>query len=169
MGHARRASRRLAVSVALAAAALLTVGAGEAFAGQIKVCKQISAGSTDSLRTKEFSFTVTTDHPSHPGPYTISGVRSGECRLLTNGWYPRDIPHLKPNGMPTRATVTEVMTGGYVVQNVTVSGSRGMVSRSCTTDAWGRQTCDPTISFTMGPYTNAVTYTNRAAPLAQPK
>jgi hypothetical protein len=58
---------------------------------------------------KEFSFEIRTNHPSYPGPFSVTGVRGGECRLLVRGWYPLDIPHLQPNGTPTRVTVSEVL------------------------------------------------------------
>ena len=167
MRNVRKATNRAAVGLAAATLGLLTLGAGNAFAGQIKICKQISAGSIDSLRSKQFSFEVRTTHPAHPGPYIVSGIRGGECRLLTNGYFAREIPHIQPNGAPTRATVNEVLTGGFVVQSVTVFGNRGVVTRNCTTNVLtGKQTCTPPhISFDLGPYTNVVTFTNRAAPI----
>jgi hypothetical protein len=160
----RRAAARVAVLVAAVTVAVLAIGAGNAFGGQIKICKSINPGSIDSLRNKTFTFTITTNHPSYPGPYYVTGLRGGECALVSRGWYALDIPHIRPNLSPTQVTVTE-STGPWVVQSIGVSMSRGNVQKSCTTDILGRSTCQPWVSFDLAPGVNIVSYTNRAAPL----
>ena len=160
----RRAAARVAVCVAAATVAVLAIGAGNAFGGQVKICKSINPGSVDALRSKTFSFTITTNHPSYPGPYYVTGLRGGECSLVWRGWYPLDIPHIRPNGTPTQVTVTE-SPGPWVVQSISVSLSRGNVLKSCTTDSLGRSTCQPWVSFDLAPGVNIVSFTNRAAPL----
>ena len=164
MRTTRRAAARVAVCLAAVTVAVLAIGAGNAFGGQIKVCKSINPGSVDSLRNKTFTFTITTNHPSYPGPYYVTGLHGGECALVTRGWYALDIPHIRPNLTPTNVYVTE-STGPWVVQSIGVSLSRGNIQKSCWLDAIGRSTCQPWVSFDLAPGVNIVSFTNRAAPL----
>jgi hypothetical protein len=148
-----RLLRRGAVCTAAVTVGLLAMGAGNAFGAQVKVCKQVTAGSIDSLGSKTFTFKVSWAN----GSFTTY-VRPGECS------YPVYVPLLQPNGTQTRVTVQEVITGFYFVQSISVYGQRGTPAKSCGLDL-GRPFCYPMVSFDVGPLVNAVTFTNRSGQL----
>jgi hypothetical protein len=121
---------------------------------QLKVCKHVEAGSLDSLGDKEWTFYATSNYPNSP-TVTLSGVRNEECRIVTHGGYPLQIPILLPNGTPTNVTVTEQSGAGWMVSAITVQGARGNINAD---------TANSTVSFDLGPNTNTVHFTNKSTP-----
>jgi hypothetical protein len=127
---------------------------------QIKVCKHLDSGSVDSLGDKEFTFTVTV--PGAQGsPFTISGVRNGECRLIAHSsGEVVSFPILNANGTPKHVTVAEsdTTTDGWIVTSITVQGARSTPNVHCLNG-----NCAPAMTdFDLGPGTNTVHFTNKA-------
>jgi hypothetical protein len=123
---------------------------------QIKVCKHIEAGSETSLGGLTFNYTLTSNNSAVTTPNgNIFFVAPDECQLLTTSGVPRDIPILTAVGgmmVPTTVTITEA-AGPYTVASVTSQGTR--------TFNW---TSGYSATFTLGPNTNTIHYTNRAVP-----
>lgn len=116
--------------------------------GQVKLCKAISPGSTDSLSGKTFTLSY-----SYGSPLTTVTVmlRPGECSLPS-----RPIPVIDAAGNPTMIAVDEVPGAGYTVSGVTLQGTAGpLVMTGCPTQT-------PFGCFALGRNTNVVTFTNRA-------
>jgi hypothetical protein len=153
-----RLLRRTAVCLAAVAAAAAFMGAGDASAAQIKVCKLLNYGSVDALGSKTFTFSVSTNYPGAYGPYTIT-LRPNECALVWAGRYPLNLPVLTPSG--TRTPVSEAITGPWVVQSISVAGALGAAHKHCWTDVIGRSICDPSVDYDVYQAVTVATFTNR--------
>ena len=120
--------------------------------GQIKVCKHITPGSTDSLANKTFTFEVRTNREAGGtgGPFTVGPLGPEECALVTVGGQILNIPILRPNGLPTVVGVRETdidppagiqppddtrtpppTLGEYYVSDLSLQGGRGGYQEDC--------------------------------------
>jgi hypothetical protein len=117
--------------------------------GQVKLCKAVSPGSTDSLGSK--AFTLSYSFGSPPRTVTVT-LRPGECSLPSE-----PIPVIDSAGNPTMIAVDEVPGPGYAVAAVTLQGAAGpLLTAGCPVQT-------PHGCFALGRNTNVVTFTNRAA------
>ncbi len=110
---------------------------------KIKICKVIPITSQDSLGNKPFTYTI------NGSPFG-SAILPGECTFYT-----RDVPILTAPNTPTTVTVDEVEAPStlFDVTSIVVTGSRGYTVTNL---------ANGTVSVTLGPGINVVTYTNRA-------
>ena len=126
--------------------------------GQIKVCKHITPGSTDSLGAKRFTFEVRTDREAPNsegvrtgGPFTVGPLAPGECALVTDATgRVLNIPVLRPFGDPTIVGVAETdidppagiqgpdntrspapTLGEYYISDLSLQGGRGGYQEDC--------------------------------------
>jgi hypothetical protein len=138
--------------------------------GQIKVCKTISAGSVDSLGTKQWTYGVfvsgTPNFPNAP-TYTTDPILPGECTLFGPSY-----PILKPDGTKRAVGVHEndpanlTRNVNYIITSIAVTGSNGPCTSAndpaeCPYPT-GQSTTDGNIDFFLGPMNNMVTFNNQS-------
>ncbi len=113
--------------------------------GRIKICKQIPYTSQDSLGGKDFTFNWTVD--GKKGTVTI---KPGECTYVIG-----DFNIIDANGDPTPVSVTEVVPVGatWSVDSILVQFGRPIVDTNTGTGV---------ATWSLGPDTNVVTYTNKS-------
>ncbi len=115
--------------------------------GAVKVCKQVTPGSLDSLGSRSFGFTVTIGGSAH----RIEGIRPGECSTPL----PAE-PILHPDGTARGVVVVEDGAGpggSWAAQAIACSGCRASIA----TDLIAGE-----VRFTLAPATSAITFTNTA-------
>jgi len=109
---------------------------------KIKICKVIPITSQDSLGGKDFTYMIR--------GLLVGPIKPGECTFYT-----QDIPILQAPGVPTTVSIDEVEAPSplFDVVSIVVTGSRGYTVTSL---------ANGTVSVTLGPGINVVTYTNKS-------
>jgi hypothetical protein len=113
--------------------------------GQVKVCKQVTPGSQDSLGSSPFDFVITVGGTEH----RVEDLLPGECSLPTP-----PVPVLRADGSPTPVAVREEGAGpaaAFDVLEITCSGCRAPLTSDLAAGTAG---------FSLAPGTATVTYTN---------
>ena len=158
--------------------------------GQIKVCKHITPGSTDSLGGKTFRFEVRTTHPRVPGPISVGPLGPEECALVLFDGSVLNLPILTPSGAQTVVGVKEVANppslvnppdeippaalGEYYISDLHLQGGRGGLDANCVFASYsptGKHCLllnnnpfqfNAHVRWNLGPNTNTIHFTNTA-------
>ncbi len=109
---------------------------------KIKICKVIPITSQDSLGGKDFTYLIR--------GLLVGPIKPGECTFYT-----QDIPIVTAPGVPVTLTIDEVEAPSalFDVVSIVVTGSRGYTVTNL---------ANGTVSVTLGPGINVVTYTNKS-------
>jgi hypothetical protein len=137
---------------------------------QIKICKDITDGSKDSLSDKTWTFEVRTNRTAgnFGGPFAVGPLGPGECALVTDTHgVVLNFPILKLNGDPTTAYARELdisppagtqapddtrgtppTLGEYYVSNISLQGGRNYYRDDCSSGLSYSPTGKHCITFT---------------------
>ncbi len=159
--------------------------------GQIKVCKHITPGSTDSLAQKKFFFEVRTN--LNASVFRVGPLGPEECALvLGDSGGPGNFPVLTLGGTPTVVAVVETdieppagiqgpdntrspapTLGEYYISDLSLQGGRGGYEEDCSSGLaysptgqhcilLGGTPAPAHVRWNLGPNTNTIHFTNTA-------
>jgi len=148
--------------------------------GTVKVCKRIPLSSSDSLsppspgRTYMFRINVQTA-PGNPGTFTpqLTSVTLADGVLEACSGFTAPIPVLQSDGSNTIIGVQELTVGGFVVDDILLSGTRGYCSGTAPAAGpypgancipTGKNTATQNVNFFLGPGPQFVTFLQHATP-----
>jgi len=148
--------------------------------GTVKVCKRIPLSSADSLsppspgRTYTFRINVQTA-PGNPGVFTpqLTSVTLADGVLEACSAFTAPIPVLQSDGTNTIIGVQELTVGGFVVDDILLSGTRGYCSGTAPAAGpypgancipTGKNTATQNVNFFLGPGPQFVTFLQHATP-----